>query len=81
MSGGTGVGVYEIRDRTDLGLFAEGLGFEPREPARGSTVFKTVAFVRSAIPPRATPRLERHGSPALGGLGLLLRFVYAVYPQ
>ena len=30
---------------------AEGVGFEPTEPEEGSTVFKTVAFVRSAIPP------------------------------
>ena len=30
---------------------AEGVGFEPTEPARGSIVFKTIAFVRSAIPP------------------------------
>ena len=33
---------------------AEGEGFEPSEPAWDSTVFKTVAFVRSAIPPRRT---------------------------
>ena len=31
-------------------LMAEGVGFEPTEPL-GSPVFKTGAFVRSAIPP------------------------------
>ena len=30
---------------------AEGEGFEPPVPQRGTTVFKTVAFVRSATPP------------------------------
>ena len=32
-------------------LMAEGVGFEPTNPD-GLTVFKTVAFVHSAIPPR-----------------------------
>ena len=36
---------------------AEGVGFEPTE-ARASTVFKTVAFVRSAIPPERDPRVR-----------------------
>ena len=30
---------------------AEGVGFEPTETGYASTVFKTVAFGRSAIPP------------------------------
>jgi hypothetical protein len=33
---------------------AEGEGFEPSVPARGTPVFKTGAFVRSANPPGAT---------------------------
>jgi hypothetical protein len=33
---------------------AEGVGFEPTE-TRASTVFKTVPFVRSGIPPSGKP--------------------------
>ena len=54
---------------------AEGGGFEPPEPG-GSTVFKTVAFVRSAIPPGtklpacgSAPRVE---AGTVGDLGWLL---------
>ncbi len=36
---------------SNVALLAEGVGFEPTEPAGGSAVFKTAAFVRSAIPP------------------------------
>ena len=35
---------------------AEGVGFEPTETGYASTVFKTVAFGRSAIPPCSAPR-------------------------
>lgn len=41
------------RETTRLDNIAEGGGFEPPE-ARTSTVFKTVAIVRSAIPPPTT---------------------------
>ena len=33
------------------GLLAEGVGFEPTIQSPGIAVFKTAAFVRSAIPP------------------------------
>ena len=33
------------------GFRAEGLGFEPRRLETSPMVFKTIAFVRSAIPP------------------------------
>src|SRR5436853_4968992 len=45
----------------DLGLLAaEGVGFEPTEPG-GSTVFETVRFGRSRIPPA-----EKSRTPAPG---------------
>ena len=39
-----------MRSGTHLAL-AEGVGFEPTGPEEGPAVFKTAAFVRSAIPP------------------------------
>ncbi len=37
---------------------AEGVGFEPTRPVKGPLVFKTSAFVRSAIPPSPGHILE-----------------------
>ena len=34
---------------------AEGVGFEPTVPQKGTTVFETAPFDRSGIPPRAAP--------------------------
>ena len=43
---------------------AEGVGFEPTNPC-GLTVFKTVAFVHSAIPPRRVARCNQRSRQRL----------------
>ncbi len=47
-----------------IDTLAEGVGFEPTNPC-GLTVFKTVAFVHSAIPPRRVARCNQRSRQRL----------------
>ena len=57
-------GLPAIRDSVRDPEVAEGEGFEPPDPQNGSTVFKTVAFVRSATPPCRAPDGVRRRPPS-----------------
>ena len=52
------------REGLVIDKLAEGVGFEPTNPC-GLTVFKTVAFVHSAIPPRRVARCNQRSRQRL----------------